>query len=147
MSANKWDDYVKPRLDEIEMWAMEGVPHKEIAKRLDISFSNFRNHAEKHAELRRALAMTKGRVDALVMKALRDRALGFKSQEEIYEMVRDDVSQEYVERRTQRKVRHIAGDVAAQKFWLEKRRPEGWGPEADTSGEGEGKGVVRFDDS
>ena len=90
------------------------MSHKEIAKRLDISFSNFRNHQKNHADLRKALAMTKGKVDAMVIKALRDRALGFKSQEETYEMVRDEVTQEYVERRTQRRIRHVAGDVAAQ---------------------------------
>lgn len=147
MSVNKWTDYIKPRLDEIEMWAMEGVSQEEIAKRLDISYSKFRRQREEHRELKAALSMTKGKVDALVMKALRDRALGFKSQEELYEMVRDEVSQEFVERRTQRKVRHIAGDVAAQKFWLEKRKPDGWGPNADGGGDGDGRGVVRFDET
>lgn len=147
MSANKWVDYIKPRLDEIEMWSMEGVPQEEIAKRLDISYSKFRVHRKEHAELRKALSMTKGKVDAMVMKALRERAIGFKSQEELYEYFKDELTGERVEVKTQRKVRHIAGDVAAAKFWLEKRKPDEWGPNADGGGDGDGRGVVRFDET
>jgi len=146
MSADKWPDYIEPRLDEIEMWAMEGVSQQEIAKRLDISYSKLREQRDKRPKLKAALSMTKGKTDALVMKALRDRAIGMKSEELTYEPVRDEATGEWKEVRTQRKVRHLAGDVAAAKFWLEKRKKDTFGPTANGD-DSEMKGVVRFDES
>lgn len=148
MSSNKWADYVEPRLDEIEMWSMEGVSHQEIAERLDISYSAFRRHKDAHEELRCALAMTKGKADALVMKALRDSAIGrSKKEERVYTWKKNKRTGQREERIVERKETLMPANPQAAKLWLEKRKPDEWGQDAEGGGDGEGRGVVRFDET
>lgn len=41
---NKWDTHIKPYMKEIESWAQQGVPQKEIAAKLGISYTTFRKY-------------------------------------------------------------------------------------------------------
>ena len=126
MSADKYPDYVEPRLDEIEMWAMDGVSQEEMARRLDVSYKQFRNHRDAHPELKEALSMTKGKADALVMKALRESAIGAKKEERVFGFKKNKCTGQREERLIERRETKMPANPQAAKIWLEKRVPETW---------------------
>ena len=44
--TRRYREVVEPRLDEIKAWARDGVSEEEMAKRLGIAYSTFRNYKD-----------------------------------------------------------------------------------------------------
>lgn len=70
---NKWDTHIKPYMKEIESWAQRGVPQKEIAGKLGISYTTFRKYIKKDEKLESLLKQGKIRARRKVERALATR--------------------------------------------------------------------------
>lgn len=70
---NKWDTHIKPYMKEIESWAQQGVPQKEIAGKLGISYTTFRKYIKADKKLERLLKQGKVRAKRKVERALATR--------------------------------------------------------------------------
>lgn len=58
-----YDKFVKPRLDKVTEWKIDGLSNKQIAKNLGIVQSTFYEYMSKHEEL--SEAVEKGKVSAI----------------------------------------------------------------------------------
>ena len=67
--TKKYLELVEPRLDDIKAWARDGVIEEEIAKRLGIAYSTFRDYRDKHSALSQALKKSKEHYDNEVVEA------------------------------------------------------------------------------
>ncbi len=128
MSKNKYESHIQPRLIEIRYWVRNGISEKDIASKLDISYSGFCEHKKAHSELANALVLKRDVVDGMVEEALLKTALGYTTEEKTYEYGIDRKTKQKIEVLVERKVKDVSGNFSAQKFWLEKRRKEQWGP-------------------
>lgn len=102
-----------------------GASDADICEILNISEDTYRNWKKNHPELKEAMK-ARDAADAEVVNALFERAIGFESREVT---LRPSVDEEGNpgDMETVRVVeKTIAGDVAAQKFWLTNRDPEKW---------------------
>lgn len=70
---NKWDTNIKPYMKEIETWAQQGVPQKEIAAKLGISYTTFRKYIKADKKLEGLLKQGKVRAKRKVERALATR--------------------------------------------------------------------------
>lgn len=59
-AKNKYEQLVKPYLDQINEQIRKGITEAEIAKALNISVATLNNYKREHAELREALSKNKG---------------------------------------------------------------------------------------
>lgn len=128
MSKCKYESHIQPRLGEIKHWVRNGISEKDIAGKLDVSYSKFREHKATHNELAAVLVFKRDVVDGMVEEALLKTALGYTTEEKIYEYGIDRKTKQKTEVLVERKVKDVSGNFSAQKFWLEKRRKEQWGP-------------------
>ena len=76
MIKSKYEEYVEPRLIEIEGWCRDGLIDEEIAKRLGIGYSTLKNYKTEHQDFLDAIKNGKAIVDYSVEKALLTKALG-----------------------------------------------------------------------
>lgn len=128
----KYETHVAPRLIEIEDWVRNGATDEEIAKRLGIAYSTFKEYKKEFSAFSAILKKSKDFVDAQVENALLERAIGgkvslrrpFKVKRTIYnngrkvEEKEEIVYAEYEE--------YVIPDTTAQIFWLKNRRPDKW---------------------
>lgn len=77
----KYDEYVKPMLQQIESWARSGATEEEICTALGIAKSTFYDYKNKYSELSRALRVGRQSVVLDIKAALLKKALGFEYQE------------------------------------------------------------------
>lgn len=70
---SKWDTHIKPYMKEIESWAQQGTPQKEIAAKLGISYTTFRKYIKEDKKLERLLKQGKVRAKRKVERALATR--------------------------------------------------------------------------
>lgn len=80
---SKYNDYVKPRLDEIKRWAAAGATEKEICAALDVHVSTFSEYKNKFPELNDALRVGRQTVVLNIKAALYNRAVGMTYEEKI----------------------------------------------------------------
>lgn len=80
---SKYNDYVKPRLDEIKRWAAAGATETEICSALGVSVSSFNEYKNKYSELSDSLRAGRQNVVLNIKAALYKRALGFNYEEKI----------------------------------------------------------------
>ncbi|MBQ2582236.1 MAG: transposase [Ruminococcus sp.] len=59
MAKSKYDEYVKPYLEQIEIWKKNGATDEQIAKNLGISKVTFYEYVKKHSELSERLKKSK----------------------------------------------------------------------------------------
>lgn len=122
MRKTKYDTHVAPFLHEIGQMARNGATEEEIAGKLDVAYSTFREYRKKHEELKKALEITKEMADLDVEAALYKRANGY----EYTETTREYDEETGKMRVTKTVVKQVAPDVSAQIFYLKNRRPELW---------------------
>lgn len=67
---NKWDTHIKPYMREIESWSQQGVPQKEMASKLSISYTTFRKYIKAHEHLEEILKTGKRKAKRKVERAL-----------------------------------------------------------------------------
>ncbi len=134
METKKTKSYlekVEPRLEEIKAWARDGVIEEDIAKRLDIAYSTFRDYKTKYSALSAVLKF-KREYDDEVVNALHKNTLGgivdlkvpVKCKKRYYDDRGKLVEEEYVVDAI--KQEYIKPDTMAQMYWLNNRVPESW---------------------
>ncbi len=112
---------LKNKLEIVKGYVREGLPEEEIAEKLGISFKTLQNYKRKFPELRRVLETKKEDVDRMVESSLLKRALGYNV------MVSETVfDQDNRLKQSKQVIKHIPGDLSAQKFWLKMNMPEKW---------------------
>lgn len=90
MAESKYEEYIKPRLDEITFWKRNGNTDEEVAKALGISRQSLYNYRKNHEELRIALKEGKERACAIIENTLFKRAIGYEYEETHKELVEDE---------------------------------------------------------
>lgn len=129
--TKRYQERVKPRLDEIKAWARDGVIEEEIAKRLSIAYSTFREYKSQYSALSAALIPSRVYDDEVVY-ALHKNTLGgivrlqkpFKVRKKFFEngkLVREEEVVVTAEEEV-----YIQPDSRAQMYWLNNRVPEKW---------------------
>ncbi|CAH8772241.1 hypothetical protein [Paenibacillus dendritiformis] len=132
---NKYHSHVEPKLLLIEAWARDGTIDEDIAKKLGVAYSTFREYVKKYPALSAALKKGKEVADIEVENALFRRAVGYQYDEVTREAdkVIDPETGELVTVmvETKRVTKEVQPDVAAQIFWLKNRRPDKWRDKQD----------------
>ncbi|AQT86743.1 hypothetical protein ERICIV_03598 [Paenibacillus larvae subsp. larvae] len=127
---SKYHSHVEPKLLLIEAWARDGTIDEDIAKKLGVAYSTFREYVKQHSALSAALKKGKEVADIEVENALFKRAIGYRYDEIIKEGVKEidqdtgEIITKLVE--TKRVTKEVQPDVTAQIFWLKNRRPDKW---------------------
>ncbi len=129
---NKYETHVKPFLDIIASWSRNGAPEEEIAKKLDVAYSTFRQYKAEHEELQEVMRLQREHADLDIENALFKKAKGhivsvkkaFKCREVYY----DDHGRrcEKEEIKTAEEDMYIPPDTVAAIFYLKNRKPEVW---------------------
>jgi len=118
---SKYDPDTMPAL--AGQLAREGLTNPEIARRLGVSASTLQDWRNKFPEFLEAIKKGKEPADVLVEAALFKRAVGYE-----VETVKEEEGENSFGSfsKTVRTTVHVAGEVAAQIFWLKNRRPDRW---------------------
>ena len=130
--TKKYLELVEPRLDEIQAWARDGVSEEEIAKRLGVAYSTFREYKDKNSALSAALKKSKEHYDNEVVESLHKNTLGgivvlktpIKVKKTYFEngkKVREEEEIVIADREE-----YIKPDTLAQMYWLNNRQPSKW---------------------
>lgn len=77
----KYEEYVRPRLKQIEEWARSGATEDEICTALGIAKSTFYDYKNKYSELSAALRTGRQCVVLDIKAALLRKAVGFEYEE------------------------------------------------------------------
>lgn len=111
----------------LEAWSRDGLSADQIARqKLGIARQTLYGWCRRHEEIEQAILRGREVPDIEVENALHARAVGTKRTREIYVCVPDKETGEVVQRLSQVIVEDVPGDVDAQKFWLQNRKPETW---------------------
>lgn len=113
---NVYDTVIKPRFDDIIIWAKAGATNVEIASALGIGLSTFQDHIANNEELRDALKQAKMSGVPEIKMALYKRAMGYEV-EEVKKGVRPGKDGELIQY-TEVTKKHIAPDVGAIQTYL-----------------------------
>lgn len=127
---SSWDTKIKPRLEEIESWARDGLTDDQMAELLGIGRTTFYKFKAEKADLANALKINKEIADLRVENSLYQRAIGLEVTEIIEDsvyMVGEDGRARPVGRVKRRKiVKQLPPDTTAGIFWSKNRQPEKW---------------------
>lgn len=78
---SKYEEYVKPRFDEIKKLLNDGASEKQVAEFLGISYATFNNYKRLYPELNDLCAQPRTRLIEDLRSALVKKALGFTYEE------------------------------------------------------------------
>ena len=128
----KYETNVKPNLFLIEHWVKDGLTDEQIAKRLKVAYSTFREYVKKYKELSAVLKKSKEIVDYEVEESLYKKCIGsyakgtkaFKCKEKYYDEEGRQCEREVV--RTVEVDTFIPPDTMAIAIWLNNRKPGSW---------------------
>lgn len=140
---SKYETNVKPRLAEIEAWARDGVPEKQMIKALGVSVDAFYRYKRENNELNDILARTKDYVDKVEMvNAYKKRAEGYTTEEwtRVWEWRPDSETGEMVRMLVKETCsqKHVPGDARAMENWLRLRQRLDWGDVQQDDGDQHG---------
>lgn len=132
MRKTKYDTHVAPFLYEIGQMARNGATEEEIAKKLNVAYSTFREYKGSHEELKEALRPNKEMADLKVEASLYNKALGFKTtvrkafkvKESYYDDRGKKVEKEKIV--TAEEDQYVPPDTLAIMFYLKNRKPDTW---------------------
>lgn len=141
----KYESHVLPYLDIIPAWCRKGVTDEQIAKKLGVAYSTFREYKRQHPELAEAMKFQKEHADMIVESALFRKCNGYTV--EVSKVVKckkvyyDEQGRKCEKEELQTGIEevHIPADTNAQKFWLQNRDAENWREKRDLAVEGEMK--------
>lgn len=143
MVKSKYDTHVRPFLPRIAKWAEKGASQAEIAGKLSLAVSTFKDYLrrgndgeEPYTDLSACFARACAPADDEVEASLYRLAVGynapvkklFKLKKTIYD---PDTGKKIGEEETLvegLEEVHIPANVLAQTFWLTNRRPDKWRP-------------------
>ncbi len=151
MAKGKYEQWLEPEgLLRIEGWARDGLLEKQIAEKMGVAYSTFREWKKKYPALSAPLKRGKEIPDIEVENSLFERAKGgikkvkknFKLKSTYYdEEGRKCEKEELVEREDEV---YIPGDTTAQIFWLKNRLPDKWRDKPDIGTEKDTTVIVKF---
>lgn len=115
----------------VEGWARDGLIDAQIAHNMGIAYSTFKLWLNQFPALLAALKRGKAPVDIEVENALLKRAKGYSYTETIEEITTygekgEDGNYKIKERHIRKVTKEVPGDVTAQIYWLNNRRPDRW---------------------
>lgn len=128
----KFETHVRPRIEDIVMWARNNVTEEEMANNLNVSPNTFRKYKREHEILRKALSIGRSTADAMVENALHKKATGYFIKTEkplkIKEVYFDEAGRKCEKEKVEVSVveEYIEPDVTAQKYYLNNRLPSIW---------------------
>lgn len=124
---------IESNLKNIEKWIVQGIPEKEIAKKLDMAYSTFRNHKKTMQALKDTIKEALEEKQQKVEEALFKRCIGFNFYEEVAmkvkeESLADDGATVLVNERVEVKEvkKYSPPDLNAQKYYLNNRDKTHW---------------------
>lgn len=100
-------------------YAMLGATADEIAKFFNITTATFHRWVKRYPEFADAIEMGQQYADAKVEQALYKRAVGWEHEDVHISNSKGDITITPV-------TKHYPGDVKAQIYWLNNRRPDDW---------------------
>ena len=144
--ASKNEEKILQNMEKLKEWASVGIPQKEMARNLDISYSDFRAWRDKIPALSALFEKTPNEKKAakakrveIVEESLYDRCNGYNAKVRKYVKVKKAVrdadgnvifekgkvlmEEELVEVEEEQ---HVPGDVGAQKFYLMNQGRKNW---------------------
>ena len=129
--TKRYRERVKPRLEEIRVWARDGKTEEEIAKALSVAYSTFREYKAQNSALSAALKCACA-YDDEVVDALHKNTMGgvvklkkpIKVRKKYFENGKLVREEEVVE--TAIEEIYIQPDTLAQMYWLNNRQPSKW---------------------
>lgn len=124
MAKSRYDEIVKPKLDIIEGWAMNGLTLDDIAHNLGITRQTLNQYKNKHEELKKALDTGREVADIRVENALYKRATGFTRLEQKIITARTPDGETIPQIVNFEK--YYPPDVSAITWWLKNRKPDVW---------------------
>jgi DNA-binding transcriptional MerR regulator len=120
---NKYDTHVKPFLDRIPAWRKDGLTEEQVAKRLGVAYSTFREYAKKYSAL--SAVIKKGKEDLLeeLKESLYKRAMGYE-----YEEVKQFIEKDAQDRQKTKveKIKKFVFSDTCLLFALKNLDPENW---------------------
>ena len=125
---SKWETHVQDKLLLVEGWARDGLSDEQIEKNLGIGIRTLYEYKEKYPQFLQALKKGKEVVDLEVENALLKRALGYDYTEETTEIKIVAGKETKLVKKVKK---HMAGDVLAQMYWLNNRKPTKWKAKRD----------------
>lgn len=118
----KYDESFPARAQEL---AKKGLNDEEIAKQLGIRKTAFYERKKEFPEFTEAIKKGKQTPDDNVENAMYIRTIGYDYEETVTEVrISEDGTQCPSVIRKYKK--HMPGDVTAQRYWLNNRRPKEW---------------------
>lgn len=122
---SKYDEYVKPYLEQIRKWKRVGATNEQICSQLNISTTSFHEYVKKYAEF--ADAIKKGKTE-LVMDLRGELArISFKHNLETKKQyIRQDLETGHKTQYTEITTKEVDGDVAAINLLLKNLDKENW---------------------
>ncbi len=120
-----WDTRVKPRIEEIKAWCMEGHTEKSMCKALGISIPTFIKYKRDHVELFNAVKVNKAIADQTVENSLYKKANGWEYDEETIEIKMNN-DNEVVSKVKKVVKKVVPPSDTAMIFWLKNRKKEQW---------------------
>lgn len=137
---SKYHSHVEPKLLLVEAWARDGTIDEDIARKLGVAYSTFREYVKKYPALAAALKRGKEVADIEVENALFKRAIGY-AYDEVTREARTVLDEEtgkpkVIMVETKRVTKEVQPDVTAQIFWLKNRRPDKWRDRQDINHSG-----------
>jgi len=129
---SKYETHVKPNMFLIKNWARDGMIDKEIAARLKVAYSTFREYVKKYDELSAALKKSKEIADYEVEESLHKKCIGHYAKEGRAFKVKEVYYDEEGHRCEKERIEvvevdtFIPPDTMAMAIWLNNRRPDKW---------------------
>lgn len=129
---SKYETHIKPNLFLIEHWVKDGLTDEQVAKKLNVAYSTFREYVKKYPELSVALKKSKEIVDYEVEESLYKKCIGSYAKEtkaiKLKDVYYDEEGRKCVSERVEvvEVDTFIPPDTMAIAIWLNNRRPDKW---------------------
>lgn len=127
------EDIIQDSLRVIESMSESGSTDKEIAEKLNISYSTFKRYKSSNKALKDLMAQCKDKKNEMVEQSLFKICNGYEYEEEVPVKVKEEVLAEdsqtvlTKERVVVKKVKkYKSPDLAAQKYWLNNMKKAKW---------------------
>lgn len=132
-TTRRYKQLVEPRLEEITSWARDGVTEAEMAERLGISYSSFKNYKNINLSFLSALKKSKEHYDNQVIEALHKNTLGGIVELKVPIKIKKTFFNEYGKKEREEEEiiyattqEYIKPDTMAQIYWLNNRQAQKW---------------------
>ena len=113
-------------LSYIRGLAREGLTRREIAKKLNISYSTLNRWIKQYPDFKQAMRVGRDQSDSKVEESLYKRACGFQTVEIVEDYKTDPATGDQVLVGSKKIIKDIPPDTTAQIYWLKNRQRDKW---------------------